>query len=397
MIDLVYDVSVLANLSFVINGINTGSSPWPDNTAVITLIYMVENVADVSKLIGVIDDVTPANVTNLVNNVAAGSQWSDAQPVHTQGTVDDQQAAGKKLNNVIDGTDDVSDLVFVLNNVSNFSKMADLINTLMIASTPRMATLVNNITGANFWNSGAPASATGNGKLVNMIDNITNLSDVAALMDGITEALKLSDFINQVANSNLIVGLINAVIADPNAYTSDMVGLMNGIDRVNDIPKMARLVTDLNGAENALIAGLMAVYSSDATKGVGYGEMVTLMTNLADVDAAGSLATLITSLNPNVFYLGLPIAKKTGMVRLLRAGVLYGGQNFPGIGGAHTAVMMNGADDPIDLATLMNFIGIDQMVPMVGCGDRVGDAGGDGIPPFSPDFHTPCTACNMGW
>ncbi len=397
MIDLVYDVSVLANLSFVINGINAGTSPWPDNTAVITLIYMVENVADVSKLIGVIDNVTPANVTSLVNNVAAGSQWSDAQPVHTQGTVDDQQAAGKKLNNVIDGTVDVSDLVFVLNNVSNFSKMADLINALMIASTPRMATLVNNITGANVWNAGTPESATGNGKLVNMIDNITSLSDVAALLDGISEALKLSDFINQITNSNLIVGLINAVIADPDAATSDMVGLMNGIDRVNDIPKMARLVTDLNGTNDALIAGLMGVYDANATRGVGYETMVSLMINLAGVTEAGNLATLITSLNPNVFYLGLPVTKRVGMVRLLRAGVIYNAVDFPGIGPVHTAIMMNGANDPTNLATLMNFIGIDQMVPMVGCTDRVGDAGGDGVPPFDPDFHTPCTACNMGW
>ncbi|TAL29585.1 MAG: hypothetical protein EPN93_21085 [Spirochaetes bacterium] len=395
MIDLVYDVSVLANLSFIINGIHTGSSPWPNDTAVVTLIYMVEHAAQVQKLIGVIDSVAPASVTSLVNNVAAGSQWSDAQPVHTGATVDDTQAAGKKLNNVIDGTTDVNDLVFVLNNVSNFSKMADLINTLRIASTPRMATLVNNITGTNGWNAGAPAAATGNGKLVNMIDNISSLADVAALMDGIAEALKLSDFINQVANSNLVVGLINAVIADPDATTADMVGLMNGIDRVNDIPKMARLVTDLNGTNNALVAGLMAVYAADATKGVGYATMVTLMTSLTDASSAGKLATLITSLNANVYYLGSPISKRAGMVRLLRAGVLYGGQTFPGIGPVHTAVMMNGVDDPADMAALMNAIGIDQMVPMVGCGDRVGDPDNNGLPPFDPDFHAPCTALGM--
>ena len=397
MIDLVYDVTVLSNLSDIINGINKGSSAWPNDTAVITLIYMMEHIGDVSKLIGVIDNVAPANVTTLLNNVAAGSQWSDAQPVHTQPTVDDQQAAGKKLASVIDGTADVNDLVFVLNNVSNFGKMADLINALRIASTPRMATLVNNITGTNLWNAGTPSTATGNGKLVNMIDNITNLADVATLMDGITEALKLSDFINQVTNSSLIVGLINAVIADPDAATSDMVGLMNGIDRVNDIPKMARLVTDLNGSNDALIAGLMGPYAADATKGVGYASMVTLMTNLTDVTSAGKLATLILSLNPNVYYLGAPVTKKVGMVRLLRAGVLYGGQTFPGIGPAHTAVMMNGANDPANLAALMNSIGIDQMVPMVGCGDAVGDPGHDGVGPFDPDFWTPCTACNMGW
>jgi len=397
MIDLVYDVTVLSNLSYIINGINAGSSAWPNNTAVVTLIYMMEHITDVTKLIGVIDNVTPANVTNLLNNVAAGSQWSDAQPVHTQPNVDDIYAAGKKLNNVIDGTTDVNDLVFVLNSVSNFGKMADLINTLLIASTPRMATLVNNITGTNYWSAGTPSTATGNGKLVNMIDNITNLSDVATLMDGITEALKLSDFINQVANSSLIVGLINAVIADADATTSDMVGLMNGIDRVNDIPKMARLVTDLNGTNDALVAGLMGPYAADASKGVGYAEMVLMMTNLADATAAGKLATLIMSLNPNVYYLGGPVTKKVGMVRLLRAGVLFQGHMFPGIGAVHTAVMMNGADDPNDMAALMNSIGIDQMVPMVGCGDAVGDPGHDGVAPFGPDFWTPCTACGMGW
>jgi len=166
---------------------------------------------------------------------------------------------------------------------------------------------------------------------------------------------------------------------------------------VNDIPKMARLVTDLNGTNDALVAGLMGPYAADASKGVGYASMVTLMTNLTDAASAGKLATLILSLNPNVYYLGAPVTKKVGMVRLLRAGVLYGGQTFPGIGPAHTAVMMNGANDPASLAALMNSIGIDQMVPMVGCGDAVGDPGHDGVGPFDPDFHTPCTACNMGW
>jgi hypothetical protein len=111
--------------------------------------------------------------------------------------------------------------------------------------------------------------------------------------------------------------------------------------------------------------------------------------------SAGKLATLIASLNANVYYMGSPVTKRVGMVRLLRAGVVYAGRTFPGIGPVHTAVMMNGVDDPADMAALMNAIGIDQMVPMVGCGDHVGDPDNNGLPPFDPDFHTPCTALGM--
>jgi hypothetical protein len=412
MIDLTYDVSVLANLANVINDVNKGSSPYPDNTAVITLIYMVEQIADISKMVAVIDNVTPANVASLVNNVAAGSQWSDAQPVHTQTNVDDTQAAGKKLNNVISGTTVIGNLIFVMNNVSDFGNMADLVNALSIASTPKMATLVNGITGANAWNAGTPSAATGQGKVVNMIDNITDLGAVATLIDDITNAAKLYGLINQVTNSSLMVSLVNAVIADANTVNvtiSDMVSMMNGI-AVADLPKLSSLVTCLNGARDQLVADLLAPVSGRA-QGTGYANMVTLMSSLnstdtapADgiIDSAADLAAVMTGLNPNLIYLNGTVSMREGMVRLIvptvtEGGVLYLGQNFPGIGPVHLAVMMNRADDPSDLVALMNAIGLDNMIPMIGCGDAVGDPGHDGIGPFSPDFYTPCSAIGLGW
>ncbi len=396
IIDLTYDVTVVSNLALIINGVNKSTSTWPNNTAVRTLIYMVENAMDSSKLVTVINQVNASNVKDLINNVAAGSQWSDAQPVHTQPNVDDPDAAGKKLNNVIDGASDVTDLVFLLNNVSNFNKMADLINALRIASTPKVATLVNNITGANAWNAGTPSAATGVGKLVNMVDNITNLSDMAVLIDNINDATKLSDLVNQIANSSLVVSLVNAVIADPLATSADLVGMMNGVN-LADIPKLSTLVTGLNGAKDALVAGLLAPYAADASQGVGYATMSTMMIQLADVTAAGNLATLMLNLNVNLNYRGGTVSAKVGMTRLLRAGVLYLGVQFPGLGPVHVAVMMNGADDPMDLAALINSVPLEQMVPMVGCGDHVGDPDNNGLPPFDPDFHTPCVSCAMGW
>jgi len=366
VIDLTYDVTNIANLSNVLNGVN--------QTAVDTLVYMVEQISDISKMVAVINDVTPTNVVSLVNNVDSGT------PNGTE--------AGQKLNAVIDGTDTVTNLIFIMNNVNDFGKMATLINTLEVDSTPKLATLINAITGTNGYDSNDTASADGMGKLVNMIDNISNLGAVATLVDDITDSVKLSDMVNNVTNSNLMVTLVNAVISASASNASDLVGMVNGLDRTTDIPKVVQLLTDLNGTKDTLIAELLAPQSG-FSQGVGYATMVTLMQNLTDAASATTLASLMTGLNDDLKYQSATpnITSREGMVRMLTYGLEYSGVTFPGIGPVHVAVMMNESSDASKLATIMNGAGLELMVPLVGCADHV----------ESPDFRTSCTAIGFGW
>ncbi|HRZ10646.1 MAG TPA: hypothetical protein P5319_12235 [Gemmatimonadales bacterium] len=365
------------------------ATPAPHENSIGTMARVVDGVEDAAKLVLIMGGVTPANMAALVNGVAAGSRLNDAgQP--------DAAAAGMKLASVIDGTADTGDLLFLMNSVSDFGAMADLLNALKVASAPKMAHLLNDIDGANYWDPGAPSTATGAGKLVNMIDNITSLSDTALLLDGVEDPAMMSTLVNLVANSSLVVGFINAVIADPRAGIGDLAGLMNDL-ALADIPKTARVISDLAGTRDQLLASLIAPYLPDNSSGLGHGEMAALIASTNDADAAGRMAVLMASLNPALVYRGAPISDREGLVRIIAGGVTYSGQQFPGLGAVHVASMINGAASAANLAHVMNGVGVEMMAPMIGCGDRVGDPGGDGIPPYEPDFRTPCAACGMGW
>ncbi len=163
----------------------------PNENSIGTMARVVDGVEDPSKLVLLMGGVSPDNMAALVNGVASGSRNGDSGNP-------DARAAGMKLSAVIDGTADIGDMVFLVNSVSNFSAMCDLMNALKVASAPKMAVLLNDIVGINYWNPASPASATGAGKLVNMIDNITSLADTATLLDSVTDASKLSDLINRI-------------------------------------------------------------------------------------------------------------------------------------------------------------------------------------------------------
>jgi hypothetical protein len=364
-------------------------NPAPLENSIGTMARVVDGVEDPSKLVQIMSGVTPGNMAGLVNGIAAGSRLGDDG-------APDAGAAGRKLSSVIDGTADIGDLVFLMNGVSDFAAMADLMNALKVASAPKMAVLLNGIEGGNYWNPALPSSATGAGKLINMIDNITSLNDVALLLDGVFNVSKLSDLVNLIGNSSLLVGFINAVIADAKAGIDDLTGLINLLEP-DDIAKTARVIDDLAGTRDQLLASLIAPYQGDFSSGLGCGEMASLIGAVQGGDGAGRMAGLLGSLNPSLHYRGTSITVREGLVRLIRGGVEYSGQAFPGLGAAHVAVMINGAESAQDLARVMNGVGVEMMAPMIGCGDRVGDPGGDGVPPFHPDFRTPCTACGMGW
>lgn len=396
LIDLIFGVNGLSNLSGIINGINLESDPFPNNTAVVTLVYLVENLNTPAKLRSIVDDALPAQVVALVNTVATGSQWSDAVVERTEASVDDVLAAGTKLSEVINGTNDIADLLFVINQPANATAVAEILNNLRIAESPSLAFLLNETTGVSVWDPLFPDAATGLGKLVNIIDNAIEPASVATLLGTVANPAKLSDLINQVTNSSWIVSLNNAVDADPITTANQLATFIDLLPRP-EVAKLSRLVTALGGTEDVLVAGLLAPYVANATQGVGPASLAALVSGLTDEAATIKLANLLISLNNQLSYLGAPVSSRVGLVRFLEAGVTYCGQNFPGLSAEHVAVMVNTANSAADLAVLLNVLGVESVVPTVGCTDRVGDPEGDGIGPFAPNFHTPCSACGLGW
>ena len=372
IIDLIWGVTTTTNLSTVINGIfkssevpgcsdgsagtfvgpstttasDTGTCEQSGNgffygerdTAVTTLVYLVENVASSAKLISMIDNITPANVIALVNHTATYSQHADGTPhVYPRGAVGlDPQAAGKRLAKIVDNTTTIAQLVYVANNVTAMIKMAKLVSFMDIGTvatdgTGKLAVLINAVSGTNCYlgstvpgrgNTTAVApggsaacvtqnsvNATGMGKMVNVIEFISGATTSAAmvqlknLMNDVTDINKMADLINQTVNSSNIVGLLNGV-TDPRygSSTTDLVALMNNMPR-GEISKLVSLVGEIGnatgtatatfpGADHVLIAQLMSAYNSanvTTTSGVGVSDMSTLMGVLGINAAPGAV------------------------------------------------------------------------------------------------------------
>lgn len=350
IIDLIWGVTTTSNLSNVINGIfkasevpgcsdgsagtfvgpstttasDTGTCEQSGNgfffgerdTAVTTLVYLVENVASSAKLISMIDNITPANVIALVNHTSTYSQHIDhptagsSYHVYPRGTTNlDPQAAGKRLAKIVDNTTTITQLVFVANNVSAIIRLSKLVSFTDIAVAPgdgvgKLATLMNTVTGTNAYLSttvpgrGNPSgNATGMGKMVNVIEFISGATTSAAmvqlrnLLNDVLDINKTADLINQTVNSSNIVGLLNGV-TDPRYGTStaDLVALLNNLPR-GEISKLVSLLGEIGNAagtptetfpgdDHVLIAQLMSAYSAAniaTTSGVGVTNMNALL------------------------------------------------------------------------------------------------------------------------
>lgn len=351
IIDLIWGVTTTTNLATIINNIfkssevpgcsdgsaGTLSGTPPVNTyakdtgtceqsgngaffgerdrAVTTMVYLVENVADINKLITMIDNITPANIVALVNHTATYCQHDDATThVYPRGgTGLDPQAAGKRLAKIVDNVSNINQLVFVTNNVSSIIKMAKLVAFMPIGvsatdGTGKLAVLINAVTGTNAYlattvpGRGNPSgNATGMGKMVNVIEFISGATTSDAmlqlrnLMNDVTDINKMADLINQTVNSSNIVGLLNAV-TDPryNTSTTDLVTLMNNLPR-GEVSKLVYLISMIGnatgtttatfpGEDHKLIAQLMSAYNAAniaTTSGVGVSLMNTLMGTLS--------------------------------------------------------------------------------------------------------------------
>lgn len=396
-----------------------GADPTPERRNVIrTLGYTINNVADSGKMVALVDNVDTANLSSLLNDVAAGSQLADDL------VTPDLLAAGKKMTNLIDQINQISDLVFVVNNVSNISQMVTLVNSLRISSTVKVAEIANGVSGSDCWvSAGCPnrSDATGMGKMVNIIDYVTNMTDVVTLIDGVdsTGGEKLSSLINTVTNSSNLVGVLNAVIADADVDMTTMITLLDGLggptDSQDDMPKLATVMENISAADDSaplvttplddavLVARLLAPVNG-TIGGVGVSNMITMLRDLSDVNAAGRLAYVLTNLNGTatgttdlVYNDTVPnIGKREALVRVIIHGITYElanpDQDFPGLGPVHLAGMMNLTDPTkvTDLVSFMNSSNISDVVVAVGCGDKVANGP-------SHDFQTACNAIDQGW
>ncbi len=390
MVDLLLllDAVNLDNMLDMLDICNSPLDASPANNAINTIAYMVDNIENTSNVADMVQDVTPPNLAGLINDVSTNSQTAD------DGITEDLDAAGKKLTNVVGGVTEIDDLIFILDNISSLDNMADLLNALGIISTSKVATLVNLIEGVDIWDKtwdedSEWATADGLGKLLNLIDNGSDLAEVAAILDNVQTPEKLAALINQLVNSNLFVDFVDAVIAEPTTLASDTAGLIDAI-ALSDVPKLVTIIETLNGVRLDFVAQLMASYYGPSL-GLGAAAMGDLI-GYVDVDRVDDLANLLLDINPTLNYRGGTITNTEGMVRLISAGVTYTTDHdivFPGIGPLHTALLINDVTDGGigRITTLLNGIDMANMPPLIGCADEIDD----------PDFNTPCTEAGLGW
>ncbi|RME93530.1 MAG: hypothetical protein D6767_00805 [Candidatus Hydrogenedentota bacterium] len=447
----------LLNVTFKVN---SPTSAAPKDTAVRTLAYVLDNVADSNKMVQLVDEAGNTRATNLatlVNEVACVSQAADGSTNNTDcntadGTRDDFNAAGKKMVSVIDNVSDITDLEFVIDNVSTISNMAALINQIDIGNgtttgTARIATIINNVSvEPNAWNTtpndaATRGTSTGMGKLVNMIEyvNDPSMASMAQLINGIDGNLLGylilgSNTTAGTTNSSNLVGLVNAILAEPTVSVTDMVNMMTSPydlasdttihsnpaqtygdilgELVNTLSPATGTTTTNPSADHQLVAQLLAPISG-VSQGVGSANMNMLIRDLNSVASGQRTGQLLSQTNSPLCYnencSSPTLSKREAFVRMIlpdippNGGVLYTlpnpDVNFPGIGVIHIATLMNDANSATNLITLINNSNIADAIVIVGCTDHVNDYNSDGVKddPTGPDFYTPCTTIGQGW
>jgi len=269
--------------------------------AVLTLVHLVENVTSSTKLVTMIDSITPAKIIDLVNHVSTYSQHNDADVhVYPRGPAGDAlntaalSAGGRRLVKIVENTTTISQLVFVTENVSSIIRMSKLVSFMAIGTAPdngtgKLAVLINTVTGANAFLPGTvpgrgnpSGNATGMGKMVNVIEFISGATTSAAmvqlknLLNDVSDINKMADLINQTVSSSNIVGLLNGVTdVRYGTSTTDLVDLLNNLPR-GEISKLVSLIGAIGsayetptatfpGPDHELIAQLMATHATLGT------------------------------------------------------------------------------------------------------------------------------------
>jgi hypothetical protein len=275
----------------------------------------------------------------------------------------------------------------------------------------KIALLINGVSGANAYAAGTPDQSTGAGKIVNMVNGITTISNVATLLNGVTTASKLYDLINGINyaagpvppachGSTLIVSLVNAIPTSAHTSMNDMVILLNTIATASDPGKLASMLTTLNGTKDQLMIDLMAPTGGGGDNvawGTGAANLGNVIHALASTTEANTMAALLALMAypaaNQVYYKSASknIDFREAMVRFVAQGVKYDCPNhlnlqFPGFA-THIADMINPsyAVTAQDLYDMLSGAPLESMMQMTGCGDMVS------VPGFL--YQIPCCTC----
>jgi len=144
----------------------------------------------------------------------------------------------------------------------------------------------------------AGTSATGLGKLVNVINHITGSpGTLVTLINGVTDGAKLGILINGVTRSSNLVGIVNATVdasRNNNATINDLISLMNSLSH-EDVYKLVHIIENLGdarevdaqvtvpGGDHDMVAQLMAPYNAaniNTTSGIGVPALTELVAML---------------------------------------------------------------------------------------------------------------------
>ena len=273
--------------------------PTAENGAIRTIAFTIDNMNNLSALSDLVNQASPGNITDLMNNVAVGT-----------GCVPGVCDAGRKLVKIINNVEETPDVVFLLANVSQIQKISDIINQLSVGTWPvpadpldpayydgaaKMSLLINSVAGrcsiaseytrsactnasgswsnvyetnpctnteGNCWNFtvGSRRNATEMGKIVNLVEYGPAAADLAYVIVNVTDAVKMGALINRIQDSTKLTTIVNLVAGGPVTggkitYTDrdDLVDLINDARLTRtDTLKLAGVIDAVGGITTEL-------------------------------------------------------------------------------------------------------------------------------------------------
>lgn len=415
--ELINNTAVVATLSTIILNVDEAAPG-----EIVKLKDLIDLTIDSIYLDPVLDAANALKVAQLINAVTAVEKLSvvinDMTDTHTA-----------KLVPLIDQVA-IGDVAFLINHLSlsQVIRISVLLKNTHVNRVSYLVSLLNGITGADVFAT-PRLSSTGLGKLVNLIGYAANVAQIAETINtlydnddgdgnGTNHITRLLYIINTHTNSTNLVCLFTAL--DNTGYTTgaDLGGLIVALSHdtvqphyihllLENIAGCTQLDETADGvnptADISLIAQLIGPLAA-TTQGVGVLGVAQLINHLNSNISAVKLATVLNGVNVSLRYISSTpnITKREGFVRLLSpiagGGVNYAAVDFPGLGPRHIATMINSASDASDLVALINGNDLSDLVPLVGCLDRVGDLDpltAQGIANLDPNFFTPCEAIGL--
>ncbi|MDW8306537.1 MAG: hypothetical protein RML34_05650 [Leptospiraceae bacterium] len=350
LVDLIYDVTNIANLANLVNNIfkstetvgctdtayttqaTCEANDWvwgPRDSAVTTVIYLIENTADSSKLVTLINAIDTTNMTRLLNGVAQGSRTAD------DGS-SDLTAAGKKLAGLIDNITEAGDIVYLLmpndsdggNPHVQLHKLMKLINSMKVSSAPKVAELVNLIEGPDCWRATNALPYTtlypisgGAGYTSAPTVNISlppaHPAQAIALISGgeVKKVIFTRQGSGYTANPTLslsggggsgasLPSVVRMSCQTSRGLNGGATGLGKVVNLINYVTPVSRLVTLIDNVDNGQKLGILLNFTEKSSNLIGLIQAVLANTDLGITDEARilQLAQLLTQLTQEDSY-----------------------------------------------------------------------------------------------